>query len=484
MAKAEAKGGKKDEEEKKGGAKAEAKGAEAKSGSTAAADAKGGEAKGGEAKKGGGGLFGKKAAAKKVDKEKDEEQKKDEASNDQIYVALEKLKRAGTLRLKDGDRWIPYYFLTKGRNFVWYKDKDDETKCTFAQPRYLGNNDFKDMKDVILDGGGVFRCRFIIKKRPKLITLKAESEEEAKKWRHCLRIYQAACKNLVDDDAEKQAAMSKVDFLKGWLHLGTIVETKGKMFSKTRVKYSFEQFFFVLRIGRLLWFAIAEDDEMPTAAMLQDDAAKGMFIMNAESKIEKTELGQVLNVFKLTTPGASIDDGKGQDQHMHVAFSVPAQLKVWIDSIGALIEGKEIEPQALEVDEEDGKKKKKKKVAEKKDEEEKNGELEKKQESLIDLGEMNLSTMSLAQLQAALVLKGRKKEDVEKKARDAESAIALLLYAMSDTEIEKKIENLEMTEELKDVEKMARRMKVRADSLLPTLLSPTVLLLGMHFSRC
>ena len=82
------------------------------------------------------------------------------------------------------------------------------------------------------------------------------------------------------------------------------------------------------------------------------------------------------------------------------------------------------------------------------------------------------------------MLKGRKKEDVEKKARDAESAIALLLYAMSDTEIEKKIENLEMTEELKDVEKMARRMKVRADSLLPTLLSPTVLLLGMHFSRC
>jgi hypothetical protein len=476
MAKAEAKADQKDEQAK--GAKgAKGNAAPKAGGAKAGSESKGGEAKGGEAKKTGGLFTSKKAAEKKArDKEKGEEQKKEEASNEQIYTALLKLAKTGTLRLKDGEKWTMFYFMTKGRNFVWYKvrpqgfhaiaptvdllylfkqDKDDETKDTFAQPTWIGKNDFKDMKDVILDGGGVFRARFIIKKRPKLITLKADSEEEAKKWRHCLRIYQAACKNLVDDEKEMEAAMSKVDFLKGWLHLGTIVETKGKMFSKTRVKYSFEQFFFVLRIGRLLWFAIPEDDEMPTAAMLQDDMAKGSLIMKSESTIEKTELGQVLNVFNMTTPGTALDDGKGSDQVAYVAFSNAAQLKVWIDSIGALLEGKEIKPQAMEV--EDGEKKKGKKKEKKEEKEEKK---EEKQESLIDLGEMNLSAMSLPQLQAALVLKGRKKEDVESKATDAQSAIALLLYAMSEVEIEKKIENLQLTDELKDVEKTARRMKV------------------------
>ena len=233
------------------------------------------------------------------------------------------------------------------------------------------------------------------------------------------------------------------------------------MFTKSKFKFAFEQFFFVLRIGRLLWFEIPEDEEMPSAVQLLDEKARGRVEIREASEIEKTELGQVLNVFKLLTPGRAIGEGE-QDQTAHVAFTSPQQLKLWIDSITALIQGKAIKPQTIEDDKEGDKKKKKDKDKKKddKDKEEKDDKDKKKDPNLIDLVEMNLSTMSLAQLQAALVLKGRKKKDVERKARDNPSAIALLLYAMSEAEIAKKISNLGMEEELDHIEKTARRMKV------------------------
>ena len=68
------------------------------------------------------------------------------------------------------------------------------------------------------------------------------------------------------------------------------------MFTKSKFKFAFEQFFFVLRIGRLLWFEIPEDEEMPTAAQLLDEKAKGRIEIREASEIEKTELGQVLKL--------------------------------------------------------------------------------------------------------------------------------------------------------------------------------------------
>ena len=67
-----------------------------------------------------------------------------------------------------------------------------------------------------------------------------------------------------------------------------------------------------------------EDEEMPTAAQLLDEKAKGRIEIREASEIEKTELGQVLNVFKLLTPGSAIGEGE-QDQMLHVAFTGPPE---------------------------------------------------------------------------------------------------------------------------------------------------------------
>ena len=109
---------------------------------------------------------------KKALADKEEQAKQNAVNNEQIYTALKKLAKNGTLRLKENDRWLTYYFMTKAEMLVWYKDKEDELQCTVAQPRWIGRCDFRDLKDVIIDGGGVFRARFIVKKRPKLVTVR------------------------------------------------------------------------------------------------------------------------------------------------------------------------------------------------------------------------------------------------------------------------------------------------------------------------